>query len=120
MRWNVHPARLRKKWLFRDSNSGKCEAAEIDGAGHVHDPLLPCQHHTSTTPAPSPPEPLALPSGRAGTGAWLQEVLFTLWAWAALVCTGLGGNLGVASQTLANKLAATGAMTQDRLGGHPP
>ena len=83
-------------------------------------PSCPASTSTSTTPAPSPPEPLALPSGRAGTGAWLQEVLFTLWAWAALVCTGLGGNLGVASQTLANKLAATGAMTQDRLGGHPP
>ena len=120
MRLNVHPARLRKKWLFRDSNSGKYEAAEIDGAGRVHDPLLPCQHHTSTTPVPPPPEPVALSSGRAVAGALLQVVLFTLLAWAAVMCTGLGDNLGVASQTLANKLATTGAMTQDRVGGHPP
>ena len=115
----MHPARLRKKWLFRDSNSGKCEAAEICSAGRAHEPLLPCQHHTSATPVPPPPEPLALSSGRAVAGAWLQAVLFTLLAWAAVVCTGLSGNLGAASQSLANKLAATGAMTQDRVGGHP-
>jgi hypothetical protein len=53
-----------------------------------------------------PPEPLAQLIGRAGTGAWLQAVLFTLLAWAAVVCTGLGGTVGVASQSLANKLAS--------------
>ena len=83
-------------------------------------PALPCQRHASATPAPPPPEPLALSSGRAVAGAWLQVVLFTLLAWAAVMCTGLGGNLGAVSRTLANKLAATGAMTQDRVGGHPP
>jgi hypothetical protein len=32
-------------------------------------------------------------------------VLFTLLTWAALLCTGLGGSLGLASQNLASKLA---------------
>jgi hypothetical protein len=60
------------------------------------------------TPRPPPPDPLTLSSdrSRAGTGAWLHAVLLTLLAWAALVCTGLGGAVGVASQSFANKLAA--------------
>ena len=65
---------------------------------------------------PPPPEPLALSRGRAGAGAWLQAVLFTLLAWAAVVCTGLGGSVGVASQSLANKLAAS-AQHWQRQGG---
>ena len=69
-----------------------------------------------TTPVPSPPEPLALSNGRVGAGAWIQSVLFTLLAWAALLCTGLGGTVGVASQTLANKLAANAQHLQ-RHGG---
>ena len=73
-----------------------------------------------TTPVPPPPEPLVLSSGRAVAGAWLQAVLFTLLACAAVVCTGLGGSLGVASQSHAKRLTATGAMTQDRVGGHMP
>lgn len=59
-----------------------------------------------TVPVPSLPEPLALSNGRVGAGAWLQAILFTLLAWATLLCAGLGGTVGVASQTLANKLAA--------------
>jgi hypothetical protein len=58
-----------------------------------------------TTPVPSPPEPLALSNGRVGAVAWLQAVLLTLLAWAALLCIGLAGSVGAASQTLANKLA---------------
>lgn len=63
-----------------------------------------------------PLAPLALPIGRAGTGAWLQAVLFTLLAWVAVVCTGLGGTVGVASQSLAHKLAANAQHLQ-RHGG---
>ena len=77
--------------------------------------MTPCCP-AGTTPVPPPPEPLALSSGRAGAGAWLQAVLFTLLAWAAVVCTGLGGNLGIASQSLANKLAANAQHLQ-RHGG---
>ena len=71
------------------------------------------------TPVPPPPQqqPLTLSSGRAGAGAWLQAVLFTLLAWAAAVCTGLGGTVGVASQSLANKPAANAQHLQ-RHGGN--
>ena len=69
-----------------------------------------------TAALPSPPEPLALSDGRAGVGAWLQAVLLALLTWAALLCAGLGGTLGVASQTLANKLAANAQHLQ-RHGG---
>jgi hypothetical protein len=64
----------------------------------------------------SPPEQLALSNGRVGAGACIQAVLFTLMVWAALLCTGLGGTVGVASQTLANKLAANAQQLQ-RHGG---
>ena len=37
---------------------------------------------------------------------WIQVILLTLLAWAALLVTGLGGTMGGASQTLAHKLAA--------------
>jgi len=63
-----------------------------------------------------PPEPRPPSIGRAGTGAWLQAVLLTLLAWAAVVCSGLGGTLGVASQSLANKLASSAQHLQ-RHGG---
>ena len=69
-----------------------------------------------TAPVPPPPEPLALSSGRAGAGAWLQAIVFTLLAWAAVVCSSLGGTAGVASQSLANKLAANAQHLQ-RHGG---
>jgi hypothetical protein len=42
--------------------------------------------------------------------------LLTLLAWAALLCIGLAGSVGVASQTLANKLA-TNAQHLQRHGG---
>ncbi len=63
-------------------------------------------------PSPPPPQPLALSNGRAGVGAWLQALLFSMLAWAAVLCTGLGGSMGVASQTLANKLAASAQHVQ--------
>lgn len=63
-------------------------------------------YSSSNTPVRSPLEPLALSNGRADDGAWLQAVLFALLAWAALLCAGLGGTVGVASQSLAKKLAA--------------
>ena len=69
-----------------------------------------------TTPVPSPQEPLALSNGRAGVGAWIRAMLFTLLGWAALLCAGLGGTMGVASQSLANKLAANAQQLQ-RHGG---
>ena len=71
-----------------------------------------------TTQVPPPLEPLALSSGRAGagTGAWFRAVLLTLLAWAAVVCTGLGGTVDVASPSLANKLA-TNAQHLQRHGG---
>ena len=51
-----------------------------------------------------------------GVGVWLQAVLFTLLAWAALLCTGLGGTVGVASQSLGNKPAANAQQLQRHAG----
>lgn len=53
------------------------------------------------------PAKVRLPRGRSGTvlGA-AQASLVTLLAWVALLCAGLGGTVGVVSQTLAGKLAA--------------
>lgn len=67
-------------------------------------------------PAPSPPEPLAWSSGQGDTRAALRAVMVTLLAWAALLCAGLGGTVGVVSQTLAGKLAASAQHLQ-RQGG---
>ena len=94
------------------------------GTPNQENPNLPTSIVQTVTPTPSwpegtapvPAEPLALSIGRAGTGAWLQAVLFTLLAWAAVVCTGLGGTVGVASQSLANKLASSAQHLQ-RHGG---
>ena len=44
-------------------------------------------------------------------------MLFTLLGWAALLCAGLGGTISVASQSLANKLAANAQQLQ-RHGGN--
>ncbi|MFY7916447.1 MAG: hypothetical protein ACOVPA_17465 [Rubrivivax sp.] len=70
----------------------------------------------STTPAPQAPEPPVLPNSSGGARACLQALLFTLMAWAAVVSTGLGGTVGVAYQSLANKLAANAQHLQ-RHGG---
>ena len=51
---------------------------------------------------------LRTPAGApAGTRTAVQAVLVTLLAWTALLCAGLGGTVGVVSQTLAGKLAAS-------------
>ena len=47
---------------------------------------------------------------------WLQAVLVTLLTWAALLCTGLSGTVGVMSQTLAGKLAASAQHLQRHAG----
>lgn len=64
---------------------------------------------TSFCPSSTMPvlgEPLELSSGTLSTGAWLRAVLFTLLVWATVVCTGIGGTVGLASQSLSNKLTA--------------
>ena len=51
---------------------------------------------------------LRTPAGAAtGTRTAVQAMLVTLLAWTALLCAGLGGTVGVVSQTLAGKLAAS-------------
>jgi hypothetical protein len=108
----MRQAKLRKKRRFSEPNSGKYEPIEPYSAGVNMIPV----RLAGARPVPSPQDSLALPNGRAGTGAWLQAVLLTLLAWAAAVCTGLGGNLAVASQSLANNLAANAQHLQ-RHGG---
>lgn len=49
---------------------------------------------------------LALSSGTLSTGPWLRAFLLTLLVWATVVCTGIGGTVGLASQSLSNKLTA--------------
>jgi hypothetical protein len=58
--------------------------------------------------APASDRPAVLP--------WLQAVLVTLLTWAALLCTGLSGTVGVMSQTLAGKLAASAQHLQRHAG----
>ncbi len=56
-------------------------------------------------PAPASAYPRVQATGRTGTAAMLQAAVFMLLAWVAVLCTGLGGTVGAASQSLANKLA---------------
>lgn len=61
-------------------------------------------------PVESDPPRLDLRTSEGGpTGArnTVQAMLVTLLAWTALLCAGLGGTVGVVSQTLAGKLAAS-------------
>ena len=122
--------RMLHGWWFEQCwCAGMCIRNDFERSGSFRTPSqgkpnLPTSIVQAVTATPScpegtasvPPEPLALSIGRAGTGAWLQAVLFTLLAWAAVVCTGLGGTVGVASQSLANKLASSAQHLQ-RHGG---
>ena len=108
----MRQAKLRKKRRSSESDSGKYEPAVTYSIGV--NMIAVCL--AGARPMPSPQGSLAPSNGRAGAGAWLQAVVLTMLAWAAVVGTGLGGNLAVASQSLANKLAANAQHLQ-RQGG---
>jgi hypothetical protein len=67
----------------------------------------PIARRASVESAPLRPDLRTPAGGPAGTRTALQGMLVTLLAWTALLCAGLGGTVGVVSQTLAGKLAAS-------------
>jgi hypothetical protein len=88
---------------------------------NLSDPIV-----AGVTPAPaSPAKPARLPlrsSTRASargvgpTHAAVQAVFITLLAWAALLCTGLGGTVGAVSPSLAGKVAPSAQYLQRQSG----
>ena len=63
-----------------------------------------CSRHRVKRHSPALPRVRIFASSFRLPVASVQAVLFALLAWAALLCAGLGGTAGGASQTFANKL----------------
>lgn len=117
--WNVHPcASMCIPQHFGSSTSFRSLA---QGNPNSSGPIVldvkiaiafPADRETASPPAAA----LAPSSGQRGSAAALPAVFVALLAWAALLCAGFGGTVGVISQTLAGKLAASAQFLQ-RQGG---
>jgi hypothetical protein len=102
------PLRARRSDASFEGDGRDSQMKDVAGAGPccIFGPVNKSNPDCTADPEAATASAMRAPSrARRATAAWLRAIMFTLVAWSALLCTGLGGTVGVFTYTLAGKLA---------------